>query len=350
MYTYEETGFKKIRAWRGEEDRVGGRYKTILASLPVDIRSIIGRLSPEELDGIEEFRLKVGAPLIVYGADKSAYITAEGKTSRDRRKAYMVRAEDTTKALQLMCDCSIYSIEEELRNGYITIRGGHRIGVVGKVVTEGGRVKTIKDVSGLNIRISRQVPDCSSALLPSLTRGKDGVYNTLIVSPPQCGKTTMLRDIIRQLSDGIPALGFEGVKVGVVDERSELAGCYKGIPQNDVGIRTDVLDACPKAQGMMMLIRSMSPQVIATDELGRPEDLVSIQEVINAGVNVITTVHGWNTRDILKKPVIGKLMRDGVFERVVVLSRRKGPGTIEEILDVIKDRKIGGFGGAPYGY
>jgi stage III sporulation protein AA len=140
-------------------------------------------------------------------------------------------------------------------------------------------------------------------------------------------------------------LGFEGIKVGVVDERSELAGCYKGIPQNDLGIRTDILDACPKAQGMMMLIRSMSPGVIATDELGSPEDLVSIQEVINAGVNVITTVHGWDTKDIMKKPVIGKLMKGGVFERVVVLSRRKGPGTIEEIVDAAKDQKLSGLGG-----
>jgi stage III sporulation protein AA len=344
MHTYEKTRHIPERVWREEK---GGRkrYKYIFDSLPVNIRNMIQRLSFGELECIEEFRLKADAPFIVYGAGDSAYITAEGRICSDRGRAYIVTAEDAAKALQLMCDCSVYSIEDELKNGYITIRGGHRIGVVGKVVTEGGRVKTIKDVSGLNIRISRQVIGCSSNLLPRLIRDKGSVYNTLIVSPPQCGKTTLLRDIIRQLSDGVPSLGFEGIKVGVVDERSELAGCYKGIPQNDLGIRTDILDACPKAQGMMMLIRSMSPGVIATDELGRPEDLVSIQEAINAGVNVITTVHGWNTKDIMKKPVIGKLMKGGVFERVVVLSRRKGPGTIEEIVDSVECQKLSGLGG-----
>jgi stage III sporulation protein AA len=348
MYTYEKTRHKPIKVWSEKAEGGRERYKPVLDSVPITIRSIINRLSPEVLDGIEEFRLKAGAPFIIYGAGDSAYITGDGRISKDKAKAYIVTPDDTAKALQLMCDCSIYSIEDELRNGYITIRGGHRIGVVGKVVTEGSRVKTIKDISGLNIRISRQVTGCSSSLLPSLIRGRDSVYNTLIVSPPQCGKTTLLRDIIRQISDGIPALGFNGIKVGLVDERSELAGCYKGIPQNDMGIRTDILDACPKAQGMMMLIRSMSPRVIATDELGRPEDLVSIQEAINAGVNIITTVHGWSTKDIQNKPVIGKLMQDGVFERIVVLSRRKGPGTIEEVVNVSGGKKNSEFGGTRY--
>lgn len=345
MYTYEKPGPMEgacgMKECRGYE-----KYKSIFDSVPLNIRKMIAGLSPGELECIEEFRLKAGAPFIIYGSGDSAYITGDGRISSNKARAYIISAEDTAKALQLMCDCSIYSIEDELRNGYITIRGGHRVGVVGKVVTEGGRVKTIKDISGLNIRISRQVIGCSSALLPSLIRGTGSVYNTLIISPPQCGKTTLLRDIIRQLSDGIPSLGFKGVKVGVVDERSELAGCYRGIPQNRIGIRTDVLDACPKAQGMMMLIRSMSPKVIATDELGRPEDPAAIEEAISAGVNIITTVHGWDLEDVLRKQVIGKLMRNGIFERVIVLSRRKGPGTVEEVMDASKGKKISGFGGA----
>lgn len=339
MYTYEKPA-------PAGASGANGKYRAILDSVPANIRQMIGSLPQKMLEEIEEFRLKVGAPFIVYGGGESFFVTGDGHLSRDRTRAYVVTREDAEKALQLMCDCSVYSIEDELREGYITIRGGHRVGVVGKAVTEGGRVRTIKDISGLNIRVSRQVIGCADSLMPHILRGGDGIYNTLIISPPQCGKTTLLRDIIRQLSDGIPALGFTGMKVGVVDERSELAGCYQGIPQNSIGIRTDVLDACPKAQGIMMLIRAMSPMVIATDELGRPEDLLAIEDAVRAGVNIITTVHGWNLEDAMQKPVIGKLLRDGVFERAVVLSRRRGPGTVEQVIDVGARKILRGFGGA----
>ncbi|MGI6703383.1 MAG: stage III sporulation protein AA [Clostridia bacterium] len=345
MYTYEKQrpvmDDRSVAQSGGKE-----RYRAIFDAVPVNIRKMIGGLTPKEMDDIEEFRLKAGAPFIVYGRNQSAFVTRDGKTTLDRAKAYTVTPEDTEKALQLMCDCSVYSIMDELREGYITIRGGHRVGVVGKVVTEGGRVKTIKEISGLNIRVSRQVIGCGSSLMPHIVRGREGVYNTLIISPPQCGKTTLLRDIIRQLSDGVPALGFFGVKVGVVDERSELAGCYRGIPQNRVGIRTDVLDSCPKAQGIMMLIRAMSPAVIATDELGREEDLAAVREALNAGVNIVTTVHGWNMEDVLRKPVIGKLLCTGVFERAVVLSRRRGPGTVEQVIDMDNKQTIRGNWGS----
>jgi stage III sporulation protein AA len=345
MYTYEKQR-PAGDARRAEGSGGKEKYRAIFDSIPVNIRRMVSGLSLKELEGIEEFRLKAGAPFMVYSGGEGIFITADGKLSRDKGKAYVVTPEDTGKALQLICECSVYSIEDELRSGYITIRGGHRVGVVGKVVTEGGRVKTIKDISGLNIRVSKQIIGCASPLMPRIIRGREEVKNALIISPPQCGKTTLLRDIIRLLSDGIPALGFAGVKVGVVDERSELAGCYKGVPQNDVGIRTDVLDACPKAQGIMMLIRSMSPTVVATDELGRPEDLNAIEEAVNAGVSIITTVHGSSPEDAMRKPVIGKLIGDGVFERVVVLSRRRGPGTIEQVIDVTGGRILKNFGGA----
>ncbi|MDI6705402.1 MAG: stage III sporulation protein AA [Bacillota bacterium] len=322
-----------------------GRYRFILESVPISIRSLLSNLSIDELDGIEEFRLKVDAPLMVYGSGFNAFVTEDGRLSKQKTRAYVVTEEDASKALQLMCNCSLYSIEDDLRSGFITIRGGHRIGVAGKVVTDGGRIKTIKDISSLNIRVSREVLGCAGSVIPYLIKDRTGVYNTLIISPPQCGKTTLLRDIIRQLSGGVPSLGFEGIKVGVVDERSEIAGCYKGVPQNDVGIRTDVLDACPKAQGVMMLIRSMSPVVIATDELGRPEDLTAVGEAVNAGVSILTTVHGWGRDDAARKPVIGELLRDGVFERIVVLSRKRGPGTIDEIYDGALGKKISVSGG-----
>lgn len=344
MYNYENqrplTGQNKTRASHRKE-----KYKAIFDAVPMNIRQMIRGFSLDEIDGIEEFRLKCGAPFIVYGKNKSAFISDDGGLTYDIKKAYMVTPEDTEKALQLMCDCSVYSIMDELKEGFITIKGGHRVGVVGKVVTEGGRVKTIKDISGLNIRVSREIIGCGDVLMPRIIKGESNVCNTLIISPPQCGKTTLLRDVIRQLSDGVPSLGFPGVKVGIVDERSEIAGCYRGVPQRDVGIRADVLDACPKAQGIMMLIRAMSPMVIATDELGRAEDLIAAKEALNAGVNIITTVHGWDIGDVVRKPVIGRLLRTGVFERVVILSRRRGPGTVEGIVDMEGNIKTVGIEG-----
>lgn len=344
MYTYDKITDRGRNRYPGE-GLSKGRYKFILESVPISIRKLLGNLSIDELDGIEEFRLKVDAPLMVYGSGFSAFVTEDGRLSKQKTGAYIVTGEDAAKALQLMCNCSLYSIEDDLKSGFVTIRGGHRIGVVGKVVTDGGRVKTIKDISGLNIRVSREVRGCAGSIMPYLIKNRTGAYNTLIISPPQCGKTTLLRDIIRQLSGGIPSLGFEGIKVGVVDERSEIAGCFKGVPQNDVGIRTDVLDACPKAQGMMMLIRSMSPAVIATDELGRHEDLTAVGEAVNAGVSILTTVHGWGRDDAARKPVIRELLGNGMFERIVVLSRKHGPGTIDEIYDGIMGKNISVSGG-----
>jgi stage III sporulation protein AA len=159
------------------------------------------------------------------------------------------------------------------------------------------------------------------------------VFNTLLISPPQCGKTTLLRDLARQISNGTLHARMKGMKVGIVDERSELAGCVQGVPQHDVGLRTDVLDACPKAEGMIMMIRSMSPHLLITDEIGRMEDCEAILEAVHAGVHVITTAHGFGLSEVRKRPAIRELFKAGAFSRYIVLSRRLGPGTVEAVYD-----------------
>jgi stage III sporulation protein AA len=159
------------------------------------------------------------------------------------------------------------------------------------------------------------------------------IHHTLIISPPQCGKTTLLRDIIRQLSDGVESLRFSGVNVGLVDERSEIAGAFQGLPQFNIGIRTDVLDACPKAQGMIMLIRAMSPRIVATDEIGKPEDIDALNQALQAGVTVITTVHGNSFEEIEQQHVLNELLSSKFFERLIILSRSKGVGTLEAVYD-----------------
>ncbi|MEL7657037.1 MAG: stage III sporulation protein AA, partial [Bacillota bacterium] len=220
---------------------------------------------------------------------------------------------------------SAYAYQEELANGYITIEGGHRVGICGRTVMENGRVKTIKDISSINIRRSREIIGVSDPCMGYLTKGKHHIYNTIIVSPPKCGKTTLLRDMVRNFS----TLGFQ---VGVCDERSEISGMYNGLPSYNLGGRTDILDGCPKDKGMIMLIRSMSPDLIATDEIGKKEDCHAIEAAVCAGISLLTTIHGSSYEDVINSG-IGEMVEKGVFERLIFLSNVPAIGSISAIRD-----------------
>lgn len=315
--------------------------ETILAALPKPLRSLIQQLPKDDLKKLEEIRLRQDRPLVL-GLDRQDYfLNLQGGLTADPAQGYVVSGDDIQRTAQLISNSSLYAIEEELKNGYITLPGGHRVGLTGKVLAEQGKVRTIKYLSGFNIRLSRPVLGAADGVLKYLVGPGGEFYHTMLISPPRCGKTTMLRDIVRQLSNGIPSLGWAGVTVGVVDERSEIAGCYRGVPQHDVGVRTDVLDACPKAAGMMMLIRSMSPKIIATDEIGRMADIEMLEEVFNAGVKVLTTVHGTGVQELMRRPALQRLLQMGVIERFVILSRTKGAGTVERIIDGTALRNVG---------
>lgn len=305
----------------------------IFYALPPSVREVITKIPNDMLQEIEEIRLRVNRPLAVYLKNEEKFVSKEGTISFSPSLAYIVTSEDCEKALQLISKSSLYAFEEEIKNGYITLKGGYRVGIVGKCVLENGYIKTLKNISGYNYRISKEIIGVAEEILKYLITPSKDVYNLLIISPPQCGKTTLLRDITRWISNGIDFLGFKGKKIGIVDERSEIAGCYNGIPQMDVGIRTDVLDGCPKAYGMIMLIRSMSPEVIVTDEIGKKEDVEAIHEVLNTGVKIITTVHASDIDDLIKKPILKDVISLRYFERYVILSNHLGAGTIEIILD-----------------
>ena len=313
----------------------------ILLYISPGIRKIFKRIDFKKLGPIEEIRLRAGKPIMVQTLGGDCFIDEEGRiTNRYGEHLFMVSQEDIIKTLELMSENSVYAYNSEIRNGFITLKGGHRVGIVGKAVLESNSVKNIKDISGLNIRISMEFLGCSDEIIKYIVKGENDVYNTLLISPPQCGKTTMLRDVTRLLSDGMDEPRFKGLKIGVVDERSELASCHKGVPQHNIGIRTDVLDGCPKSIGILMLLRSMSPQVIVTDEIGERGDFDAVMRVVNAGVKLITTIHGYSLKEIESKKEIMELMEMRVFERYIILSGAKGPGTVEEIIDGASKRTL----------
>ena len=306
-------------------------YKIEMLLCP-DVRGVINKLPLKIKNELEEIRLRVNKPLMINLNNEDYFISYEGIVSDSPINSFIVSKKNIENTLQFVTNYSIYSVEEELKNGYVTVEGGHRVGIVGKVLGSRNDIRSIKDFSGLNIRISREKKGVSTPVLNYLINNGE-FLNTLIISPPQCGKTTLLRDIIRNLSIGVPSLGFRGKKIGVVDERSEIGACFQGVPQNDLGPRTDILDSCPKAVGMMILIRAMSPHIIATDEIGRREDSDAIEEALLAGISLITTVHGKSIEDIVQRKVIGSLIERKVFKRIIVLSNSKGIGTIEKIID-----------------
>lgn len=292
--------------------------ETVLEYIPITIVKKIEEIFLDQesqipgIQQIEEIRLRSSKPLIIKIGQESKILN------------HIITQQEVLQAFEKVCESSVYSYRRQICNGYITIRGGNRVGIVGSAVVDNGQVININYISSLNFRIASQRIGCSNKVIKEIIDYENNnIYNTLIISPPGCGKTTLLRDIVKNISDGTNTNGLKGKTVGVVDERGEIAAMYKGVPQNDVGIRTDVIDNMPKPEAIRILVRSMSPDVIVCDEIGSSEDLDAIDYAMCSGVKGIFTAHGRNIEEINRNPELSKILNKHLFERIILLNPEK---------------------------
>lgn len=284
----------------------------ILRYFPKKVQELIkDNINNEELEVLEEMRVRNNLPLILKIGQAEKIID------------YQITTEDINYIFQKICENSIYSYQNQIANGFITVQGGNRVGIVGTAVLDGNdKVINFNYISGLNFRISRQIIGCSNQIVDEIFNGCGGIYNTLIISKPGIGKTTLLRDIVRNISNGMPNK-FKGMNVTVIDERGEISATYKGIMQNDLGIRTDVINDIPKYIGMKMAIRSMAPKVIVADEIGNKKDSEAIKYAMCCGVKGIFTAHASSIEDIRKNPELLDLLEGKIFEKIICIKNRQ---------------------------
>lgn len=290
------------------------RYEDAAAVLPLRLRKAALSLPERQRALAEEFRLRAGRPMTV--------LLPEGE----------VPLEVTVEPVELetLCDLatefSRYAAAETLREGYLSVRGGFRVGLCGTAVMKDGMNTNLKQFSSAVVRIAREQKGIAEELVPQLFR--EGQFqNTLILSPPGGGKTTLLRDMVRCLSE-------RGERVGLVDERGEVAVMYRGEPQMDIGPRTDVLDACPKALGIPILLRAMNPRIIAVDEITAREDLKAMVQAAGCGVGLLATIHAADVSELVERPLYRALLEERVFRLAVYILRERGERCyrVEELL------------------
>ena len=300
-------------------------FKEIIEYFPIEIKDVMSKIPKEIIFMAQEIRLRVNKPIMINCSQNIYFVTKLGMvTSCMDANLVDINQQEILEIFKKMCDYSIYSYQSEIKNGFITIKGGHRVGICGTAVLSNEDIVGIRDISSMNIRIAKQVYIENSDFISAIGDGNEG---TLLVGPPACGKTTLLREIARTLSNG--SLGYMK-KVVIVDERGELSSMYLGVAQNDLGF-CDVLNLYPKGDGIIQAIRSLSPEVIICDEIGNKEDVLALKSGLNAGVCVISSIHAGSINEFVKRKSAQRLVDTGAFKNIDMMKDKSNPGSVEKI-------------------
>lgn len=287
------------------------KYDEAAAVLPEEIRAEALFLPDSEKASAEEFRLRCGRPPTV--------LLPQGEKPLS---GYPVTQSMLEAAVAAASSSSRHSVGESVRAGFVTARGGHRVGVCGTAVVRGGEIESIRNFSSVSVRIARQLPGISETVLPELCGSSGEPLGTMILSPPGGGKTTFLRDLVRAFSS-------RGVRTGVIDERSEIAALSRGVPQFDVGPCTDVLELAPRAKAVEAMLRSMSPCVIALDEIFSEADAGAVQAAVGSGASVFATAHASSPGELRRRGTLRAVLESGAFSRLVIIRNESGKRSYE---------------------
>ena len=293
-----------------------------------NIRVIIDLLPNEIKSCAQEIRLRVNKSICIVCPNKSYFLAPDGSAAEFCTPLF-VTPMDINNIFKSICNYSMYAHQEQIKNGYITFRGGHRAGICGTAIISNNEIVNLRDISSINIRIAREKKSSANEIIHKL--GKN-IGKTLIAGPPSSGKTTLLRDIARQLS-------YDN-KVCVIDERGEIGCVYRGIPQCDIGL-CDILNGYPKGKGILQAVRALSPDIIICDEIGSENDAISIEESLNSGVDIIASMHAANLNELMNRKQAQRLLNTGAFNKIVMLQDRSSPCKINNIYKVDEsDAKI----------
>lgn len=283
----------------------------------------------ENLQGsVREICIRAGRPVAISTFDTNYFLKKGGGfTKHTPLSPYLTSREEMRECVRVLTDYSLHSFKNEMNAGFITVKGGHRAGLCGSCVYEKGKIIAVNEISSISLRVARQIKGSAAFLCKSLF--SKGLYSVLIAGPPACGKTTLLRDMARCLSGGV--LTFSA-KTSLIDERGEIAAVYQGVPQNDVGVLTDIFDGYGKEDGMQQAIRAMSPQVLLLDELSGVEDIHSVRRCMGAGAAVIATIHAGSKEELQSRVGVSELLKAGGFSKIVLLGQACNPGMISEVI------------------
>lgn len=307
---------------------VQNRFDQAVSSLSPRLRELLLQAPRSAKQTATEIRLRVGRPIAITCPEKIWFVDDASQLHNIPVTSCLVTRADIEESIVSMCAHSVHAHQQEFREGFISLRGGHRAGICGTAVLGGEGITAVREITSINLRVAREVPGAANDIIEQVFA--HGLQGLLIAGVPASGKTTVLRDLARQLAGGRAGRFW---KVAVVDERCEIGAVHDGEPQNDLGCCCDVLSGYPKAAGMRVAVRTLSPDVVICDEVGGPE-ADAMLDCLNCGVRVVATAHAQSAAELLCRPYIMKLLDSGAFQKIVLLDGPDNPGEIKKVLEV----------------